>query len=521
MGKSTKQKYQNKLNRIKNLIEKEEYKRAIYEMVKYLSEYPDDIKAHYLYGKILLIINNLQAAKREFKLVTEFQDENETKALMRLASIAIQEGSPEEAISYYQKVIIDSKYRDIYAINKLAHLYRHEKRYKEALDILSKTPVANYELEIERAKNLSLLGRVEESWNILETITPNTRAEERNTFLNKGRTLVKEDYYKAKFYYELAKEHLEEDDIYYKAVYEEAKLDLMYNRYEEVIQYCQELEKASKTFDGEVYLLFGLAEQKMGDYLNAHLNYQKTAAESQDRDLRAKGYYYGASLDFAEGNLPQAEINFKRSIANSRTFQPQAYTKLIGALFREEKYNEAKKYLERVRQQRPELIKDDKPLAYMELLIAKKQGKKLPRRDDVCYAESQIIKYQEKDAIAHIESHHANKARKRGSFLPNIDISELFYFAKQNLISENLVNEDAMDIYEIDYAKVGYDLDDNLVSRIRVVVFPNTKNILTMYPGCRATVPRQGEIKQNKASQNVKKLEKHSFFNKKASESSN
>ena len=60
----------------------------------------------------------------------------------------------------------------------------------------------------------------------------------------------------------------------------------------------------------------------------------------------------------------------------------------------------------------------------------------------------------------------------------------------------DLVNEDAMDIYEIAYRNAGYDLEDNLVHTIRVVAFPSTRNILTMYPACRATVPKKGEFKK-------------------------
>ena len=47
-------KRQNKLNHIRNLIEEQNYKRALYEVVNYVNTYPDDTLGHYLYGKLLL-----------------------------------------------------------------------------------------------------------------------------------------------------------------------------------------------------------------------------------------------------------------------------------------------------------------------------------------------------------------------------------------------------------------------------------------------------------------------------------
>lgn len=509
MGRSSKRKidkYQNKLNRIRNLIEKGEYKRALYEVVNYIASYPDDMRGHYLYGKLLLRKNQLQPARREFKLVAEHQDENEVKSLMNLATIAILEGDPEEAITYYKKVIEDSNNKDIYAINKLAHLLRHEKRYEEALEVLSLSPSATYELEIERAKNLSFLGRIDEALSIIETLSPTNRLEEREMALNKGRMAkAKDDYDKANFYYEVAKESTK-DTIYYKAVYEQIKLNLAYERYEEACSYCEELITAEKTFDGEVFLLQGQAKQAIGKYQDAYINYLEAAETATDRDIRALGYYYAGSLDFAEGNLLTAETSFKRSISNSRTLNPEAYTKLIGVLFRRLKYDEARKYLERVRRQRPDLVVDDKPLAYVEMLINKREGKKLPQRDTLCYAESQIVKYKESDAISHIKSHHQRAGRRRGNFKEDIDIEVLYHTIRSSLTDENMINEEAMDIFEVAYQNVGYDLEDNLVHKVRVVVFPHSRNILTMYPGARATVPSKKQMHEKHSLQKIKRI---------------
>ncbi len=505
---------QQKLAQIRNLINENNFKRAMYEIVNYVATYPDDMLGHYLYGKILLRKNSLQPARREFYLVAEHQDENEVKALMNIATIAVLEGDPEEAIRIYKKVIEDSEYTDIYAINVLAHLLRHEKRYEEALDILSKNDSCEPELEKERVKNLSLLGRVEEALEVLELLTPETRNEEREMSLNKGRIAkAKDEYDCAKFYYEDAKEGLDKDEIYYKTVYEEAKLALAYEHYEEALYYCDELTKAGKTFGGEVFLFSGQAHQALSDFKAAYVNYLKAAQLAEDRDVRATAYYSVGSIDFARGSLSLAETSFKRSIANAREASQMTYTKLIGVLLRQEKYDEVMKFLNRLNRTHPEMVVDG-PLDYVRMLVDKRTGKHLPPRDQCSYAERQIIKYQEQEAIAHIKSHHCGTTKTRGNFSPNIDIDTLYYDIRSSLIDDNLVNEEAMDIYEIDYHNAGYDLENNLVHRVRVVVFPHTRNILTMYPGNRATIPRKGDFKKAQARQKAKVKESKQNSNK-------
>lgn len=497
--KNSEKKRINRLNHVRKLIDTKYYKRAIYEIVNYIADYPEDTTGHYLYGKLLLRNNKLQSARREFQYVIEHQDENEIKALMLLATVARLEGDPNEAIRYYQKVIEDSNNEDIYAINVLAHLQRKEKRYEDALETLSKTDSMAYELQVERIKNLSLLGRIQEAYELLQYITPSTRGQEREMAINKGRMAKEQkDYEQAGFYYEVAKESAEKDDIYYRAVYEQIKLALEYDKYEAAMNYCEELKQARMTFKGETYLFLGQAKQAIGDYESAYKNYLYATEIAEDRDIKAQSHYLAGSLEFAKGHLYQAEVSFKRSATNARKPSKETYTKLIGVLFRQQKYEEAKKYLARIKKQEPTWVEPDTPLSYIGLLIDKRTGVKLPRRDEVHYAESQIIKYKESDAIEHIKSHHQYnaKGKTRGKFSPEIDIDNLYYEIREELTDNNMVNEDAMDIFEIDYQNAGYDLEDNLVHRVRVVVFPHTRHILTMYPGCRATVPRKGDFKK-------------------------
>ena len=356
----------------------------------------------------------------------------------------------------------------------------------------------------EKAKNLSILGKTEEALSVLAILTPESRLEEREMSLNKGRIAkARDEYDQAQFYYEDAKDGQEKDAIYFKAVYEEIKLALAYEKYADAITYCEELLFINNHFNGEIYLMLGQAKQGLAEYTEAYSNYKKAAVLATDRDIRANSYYYLGSLEFAKGNLSLAETSFKRSIANARETSEKTYTKLIGTLLRQDKYEEVGKYLNRFKKLTPEMAADSH-LEYVQIILDKRLHKKLPTRDTCAYAQRQVIRYKEKDAIEHIKSHHQGTHKTRGNFNQNLDIEKLYYDIRSRLNNNDLVNEDVMDIYEIDYKDAGYDLEDNLVHRIRVVVFPNTRNILTMYPGCRATVPRKGEFKQKPQKQKIK-----------------
>lgn len=486
----------------------------MYEVTKYIAENPSDTAGHYIYGKLLLRQyyqqseytknknqhNYLASARREFQFVSEHQDDYEVKSLMLLATIARLEGDPDEAISYYKKVIEDSNYEDIYAINVLAHLQRKEKRYVDALETLALTEAKSFVLEIERAKTLSLLGRNEEALAILDSLEPTTIDEEREKALNQGRNAKEnEDYDKATFCYEFVKEHGEQDDLYYRAIYEQIKLALDYEKYEEAKLYCETLLEDRKIFKGEVLLFLGIAEQALGNYDVAYRHYKDTTEIAKDRDVKSSAFYQAGSLEFAQGQFAEAEVSFKRSASTARVPSQDTYTKLIGVLFRQQKYEETKKYLDRVKKQNSLWVGPDSHLGYMNMLTNKRLGYRYSKneRDDLTYAERQIVKYSEEEAIDHIKSHHQMNDGKttRGNFGSHVDIDTLYYSIRSDLSKDTLVNEDAMEIYEIDYQGVGYNLEDKLVDRVRVVVFPHTRNILTMYPGCKATVPRQGEFK--------------------------
>lgn len=536
--KNTKSK---KIYDIYNLMNRGAYNMAMYEVMNYLAENPSDTTGHYLYGKLLLrqyyqqtdLNTNparqtfLTSARREFQYVIEHQDEHEVKSLMLLATIARLEGNPDEAIGYYKKVIEDSNYEDIYAINVLAHLERKEKRYESALETLSLTDEHSFALEIERAKTLSLLGKNEESLKILNALEPKTIDEEREKALNQGRNAKEnEDYDKATFYYEFTKEHGDKDDLYYRAIYEQIKLALDYEKYDEAKDYCESLLEAKKMFKGETLLFLGIIEQALGNYDNAYNCYKETTEIATDRDVKSSAFYHAGSLEFAKGQFAEAEISFKRSASTARVPSKDTYTKLIGVLFRQQKYEETIKYLDRVKKQNPLWTDPDTHLGYMHMLANKRLGYRLPKssRNELNYAERQIVKYSEQEAIEHIKSHHQMTTNNstRGNFGPHIDIDNLYYTIRTELSKDDLVNEDAMETYEIDYYGVGYNLENKLVDRVRVVVFPHTRNILTMYPGCKATVPRQGEFKTSlKPKVHSKDQDKKQTFTKNSHNQSN
>ena len=127
----------------------------------------------------------------------------------------------------------------------------------------------------------------------------------------------------------------------------------------------------------------------------------------------------------------------------------------------------------------------------MELVIRKNLGLSTNYKSDTkCdYLKKQITNYDEKLALQHITSHtHDEDSHHIHSiFNESIDIEYLMQCVKINLQNSKKVN--ANDVLESHYfavPRIGYD-ENNICNYLKVVVCPDTHDIITMYPYAYAT----------------------------------
>ena len=106
--------------------------------------------------------------------------------------------------------------------------------------------------------------------------------------------------------------------------------------------------------------------------------------------------------------------------------------------------------------------------------IAKGLGVELDFSNIICgYNANQVFDYDEYVAIEHIIEQH------KDDFSCGVDIYKLFNDIRPRLLDEHKVNNlDINDVYFIPYPNIGEGRDI-----LRVVTLPNSKDILTMYPG--------------------------------------
>lgn len=100
------------------------------------------------------------------------------------------------------------------------------------------------------------------------------------------------------------------------------------------------------------------------------------------------------------------------------------------------------------------------------------------------YIKEQIINYDSQKAIQHITAHKYEDYSKsiHSRFNEDVNIEYLMESVKKNINnSEKLNRRDALEIHWFSVFGIGYD-NNTTCNYLNVVVCPNTKNIITMYP---------------------------------------
>lgn len=97
------------------------------------------------------------------------------------------------------------------------------------------------------------------------------------------------------------------------------------------------------------------------------------------------------------------------------------------------------------------------------------------------YTQNQVLNYSEEAALRHIKE-HLNEKEDKSTFNEGIDLDYLFNLIRNNLCRNKRANkQEILEIYYFSIANVGY-FEGMNCSFIKVVVVPNTKNIISMYP---------------------------------------
>lgn len=100
------------------------------------------------------------------------------------------------------------------------------------------------------------------------------------------------------------------------------------------------------------------------------------------------------------------------------------------------------------------------------------------------YFLKQLIQYDETRAIEHIQLHleENNQKKEHTRFFQTVDISNLYQIIVQKIKDLEPYNFSLCDKYLIDCEEIIGEVNNCKTNNVKVITFPNTKNIVTMYP---------------------------------------
>lgn len=119
-----------------------------------------------------------------------------------------------------------------------------------------------------------------------------------------------------------------------------------------------------------------------------------------------------------------------------------------------------------------------------ELVMKKQLGMEIKVKDSVYndYIKRQILNYSEKESFNKVSRRENENIKNVSAFNENINLKYLFDVVKNSIKESKKVNkEEMLEIYYFGVSNIGY-IDNTNCNFIKVVVIPNTNNIISMYP---------------------------------------
>lgn len=465
------------------------------QTLQYLAKNKNNVDAYYLYGQIEEKLEHFEEAITAYSVVaSQPRGVNKFNAIAKIGINYKNIGNIPEAKRFLQNAIDNSPKNEKNARITLAAIYRRERNYDKAIQLLRGIEIQANDVIKEIAIILSLQGKKKEALEELKRIKRiSSPIFNREIALEKAKLAIAiEEYSEAEIYIMEAKKTKTKDSLYYQAMHQEALLAKSKEEYTRAAYLCEELLADGQNLSGNVNITMGKIKEEQGDYASAIKNYQIAANTSTDENIRANGHFNLGLLEFAMGNFEEAERNLKRSISHTEAANKAKTIKLVSIYLRQGRYQEALDLVDKFN--KTTNGKDaEAGISIVPTIIAKKTGGKLPKRNRT-YLENQVIEYSRSEALKHIKEQHLTSHGTISNFSRTVDIDTLFDEIKLQMVDDNMVYEDVFDIYAIDYPNAGYDLDNELVHQIRVVAIPGTMDIITMYPSKRKALKRKGQM---------------------------
>ena len=282
-----------------------------------------------------------------------------------------------------------------------------------------------------------------------------------------------------------------------------AKLEITIRNYDKAIQLLENISKNLKEeskYQGTILLELAKANRRNGDIDKAseYINILKEKKLNIDDNwiMLEK-----SKIEQARNNINVA-IEILNNLLNT-SIHEIVLGELIKLYINYERYDLAYKY-------NCELLNIKNPrsrfnVTNIDIFLKYKLGITSEFNYENVYYLKQVFLYSKEDAINHISQHLDENEEKIGQsiYCKDIDVEKLYDYALEKIKNLQPLQESMNDRYIIRCNRiVGMTMDKQPTDTIKIIVVPNTKDIITMYP--IAAINNKIEIENNYTSSKQK-----------------
>ena len=480
----------NQINMIKSIRYNLKYER--YDLAKelideYIYLYGDDCYIELEKARYYHFIKNLKEAKKLLNNLIYTNSKNIGYVLYELAKVYEESGKFDKAIEIYKEIDNTNHKNKNYSYFQIGILYEKKSNFNEAISYFEKVILSNDELKDEALFHLARIyfytKQFEKSKNYFNKIVSHHNRMSR--LIAYYQIKIELSLGNKKRYKELINEYLLRFPDSNELLTDKVKILISENKIQEAKIYLNKIKK-DKTLDDSSYdLIYAEYYEKANEFDRALELYYKLISKSSDikRHIDIDRVMVGIGTCYIGlGKTDEGYNWFKKIYDKQDSYTAIALYNLVSIDIHKGNYDKAYELFTSVNMEK--ISKSDiANYVDLKLMLEKLLNIHTVYQDGYSYRQKQIINYDEKLALKHIQNGHSYDEFKKNEsiFSKDIDIEKLFNEVKDKLNDDSLVRINVFDKYKIYYENIG-SFNNRALNYLAVITIPYSNEIITMYP---------------------------------------
>lgn len=276
-----------------------------------------------------------------------------------------------------------------------------------------------------------------------------------------------------------------------------------------------ELRKLCKKYpnDSTVYQELGSVLLRQGIHVSEALYYLSLATNSRNKHSISYdiGVYY-----LSQGDFRKAEEKFKTLLDGNESYRCYGYLGLIRTYIHTEEYKKALDCFDELKKLRRLTDFDVSHYYNLKFYLLYKNNIIIDESRADNYFTKQLLNYSKESAIEHIKEHlkeasdeELKSKRFHSVFDKETNIEELYDFCSETIKKQKPVGYGIVDYYICELNdKVGATYSKKETASVEIITFPNSKQILSIYPVYDKHINKVSNIKEEEKKPKPKKKKK-------------